>query len=329
MRAKVVAVVGAMVLLAACGSGESNTAGESVTDSTGVAGDADASIVVTNAVLASVVRVMVGDAGVVTVIVPNGKDPHDFEPSAKDIEALMNADLIIQTGLGYEETLEDPIERAEESGVVVFTAANHVELKNIDGEVLVSEDEHDGHTDDEKEDHSDHSHEGGDPHFLSDPLSMLQLIPELGVAVQNVVADEIGGNVDAAAQLLQRTHDAVLATMEGLGSTPCKLVTGHNSMRYFADRYGCEIIGAIIPGASSTAQVTAGELARLRDTAKDADVQAIFIDEGTPENVAIQIANELNISVFTLASHTVPSDNSYESYVNELATQIVKGLTTA
>ena len=331
MRTKVLLTTCALFVFAGCGGSSSGATneidggkGEVSSDVGSSEGKDNASIVVTNSILGTVVRDVVGDAAQVTVVVPNGKDPHDFEPSAQDISALMNADLIVQTGLGYEETLEDPIDRAKDSGVVVFTASDYVELKDADGEVLVKEDDHDGEAD-----HEDHSHEGGDPHFLSDPLSLLQLIPELGVAVQTIVSADIGGNVNTAAENLQSAHDQVRVTMQELGNTPCKLVTGHNSMRYFADRYGCEIIGAIIPGGSSTAEVTAGELSQLRDTARAASVQAIFIDEGTPENVANQIASELNISVFTLASHTVPSDNSYKSYVNELATQIVKGLTTA
>jgi zinc/manganese transport system substrate-binding protein len=112
-----------------------------------------------------------------------------------------------------------------------------------------------------------------------------------------------------------------------LGEVPCKLVTGHNSMRYFADRYGCEIIGAIIPSASSTAEATAGSLARLRQIATEEDVRAIFVDEGTSDRVANQIASELGVSVFQLASHTIPSDGSYSAYVVGLAETIVEGLT--
>ena len=45
-------------------------------------------MVVTYSVLGAVVADLVGDAATVTVLMPNGIDPHDYEPSAKDIAAM-------------------------------------------------------------------------------------------------------------------------------------------------------------------------------------------------------------------------------------------------
>ena len=54
------------------------------------------------------------------------------------------------------------------------------------------------------------------------------------------------------------------------------MVTGHDSLGYFADRYGCHVIGAIVPSLSSTAEASAKDLANLLDIAEDAHVNAIF-----------------------------------------------------
>jgi zinc/manganese transport system substrate-binding protein len=53
------------------------------------------SIVVTYSVLGSLVKEMVGDLATVTVLIPNGLDPHEWEPSAKDIEKVNNANLVV------------------------------------------------------------------------------------------------------------------------------------------------------------------------------------------------------------------------------------------
>jgi zinc/manganese transport system substrate-binding protein len=116
--------------------------------------------------------------------------------------------------------------------------------------------------------------------------------------------------------------------MSSLGDTPCRLVTGHKSMRYFADRYQCEVVGAIIPGASSTAEATAGQMADLKEKAEESGVRAIFVDEGTPSKVAEQIASEIGVGVYQLASHTVPDEGGYNAYVVSLASVIVEGLTS-
>ena len=74
-------------------------------------------IVVTYSVLGSVVKELVGDKAIVIVSMPNGQDPHEWEPSAKDIETLTKADLIVQNGLGLEGGMEKALEQAKEAGL--------------------------------------------------------------------------------------------------------------------------------------------------------------------------------------------------------------------
>ena len=61
-----------------------------------------------------------------------------------------------------------------------------------------------------------------------------------------------------------------------------KLVSGHESLGYFADRYGFELVGAIVPGLSSQGEASAGELAELIETIRREEVPAIFVELGTP-----------------------------------------------
>jgi zinc/manganese transport system substrate-binding protein len=63
--------------------------------------DSKKTIVVTYSILGAVVNDLVGAEANVVVLIPNGQDPHEWEPSAKDIETLNKADLIIQNGLGW------------------------------------------------------------------------------------------------------------------------------------------------------------------------------------------------------------------------------------
>ena len=65
-------------------------------------GTSQKSIVVTYSILGSVVKELLGNQANVIISIPNGLDPHEWEPSAKDIEAINKADLVIQNGLGLE-----------------------------------------------------------------------------------------------------------------------------------------------------------------------------------------------------------------------------------
>ena len=88
-------------------------------------------IVVTYSILGAVVKDLVGDKATVIVSMPNGQDPHEWEPSAKDIETLTKADLIVQNGLGLEGGMEKALEQAKEAKVKFFTASDHITVRKV------------------------------------------------------------------------------------------------------------------------------------------------------------------------------------------------------
>jgi zinc/manganese transport system substrate-binding protein len=74
------------------------------------AADTGPTVVVTTPLLGAVVEDLVGETAAVEVVMPNGIDPHDFQPSARDVEAVAGADLVVENGLDLEEGLEDALE---------------------------------------------------------------------------------------------------------------------------------------------------------------------------------------------------------------------------
>ena len=77
-------------------------------------------VVVTYSILGSVVNDLVGDSANVVVMMPNGADPHEWEPSAKDIETLNRADLIVQNGIELEGGMQKTLEEARGRGCENF-----------------------------------------------------------------------------------------------------------------------------------------------------------------------------------------------------------------
>ena len=86
------------------------------------------SIVVTYSILGSIVKDLVGNQANIIVSIPNGLDPHTWEPSARDIEAINKAKLVIQNGLGLEGGMQKTLAQAQANGVKFFTAS---EVKNF------------------------------------------------------------------------------------------------------------------------------------------------------------------------------------------------------
>jgi zinc/manganese transport system substrate-binding protein len=268
----------------------------------------------------------VGDAATVTVLIPNGQDQHDFEPSAQDVETLNNASLVVSNGLDLEEGLEDALVQVEKSGVSVFHIADHVTLLDAakgDEKESATKEEHDDeeeHTDEEE--HHDHGTE--DPHVWLDPETLAQAIPALADALTKATgkdfAEEAATVVSELTALSAKVRDIMGTVSE------CNLVTGHDSLGYFAARYGCTVVGAVIPGFSTAAEASAGSLAELKALATKNDVKVIFTELGTPSDVTAQIAKEVGVEVVELSTHVLPKNGGYDEMMTQLATAIANGL---
>lgn len=323
-------VAPALVLMAsACGSGESapTTAAEVALDSvvpttepieTTEAPEL-ATIVVTTSILGAVVTDVVRDAAEVSVLVPNGTDPHDWEPSAQDIEALNGADLVVANGLDLEEKLVEALDAAESSGTRVFHATDHIEP-------LAGDEHGDEHGDENKsEDDHGHSHAEGDPHFWTDPLAMASVVAALGDELAAIGVD-VSDRVDRVITDLKDVDGVITQLLSSLPDDRRVLVTGHDSLAYFAEHYGFTLIGSIIPSLSSAADVTAKNLAELKEAIGKTGAPVIFTELGTPTDVADALADETGTRVVELATHLVPDDGLYRSFLLNLASDIVAAL---
>ncbi len=89
------------------------------------------------------------------------------------------------------------------------------------------------------------------------------------------------------------------------------LVTNHEVFGYFADRYGFELVGAVIPGGGTNDSVSAGELAALAELIEAEGVPAIFADTSSPDELVQTLADEVgNIAVVELYSESLGGPDS-------------------
>ena len=301
----------ALFALSACSSSDSTTAADSE----------GPTVVVTYSVLGSIVEQLVGDAATVTTLIPDGQDPHEFEPSAKDIESLNNASIVVSNGLDFEEGLEESLENAKTAGVNVFMAGDHITVREL------SDEEHD-HADEATTDttvvkEEEHDHGTFDPHLWLSPAAMLEMLPELSKAVGAAIGADLSVQLETLVAEL-KTLDAEI--QEIIGGIKCELVSGHDEMGYFADRYGCEVIGAIIPSFSTTSEASAGELADLKAEVEIHGVPAIFTGLGTSPAVAQQLATELGVKAVTLSTHFLDGAANYQEFMLRMTKQIAEAL---
>ena len=264
-------------------------------------------VVVTYSVLAAVVSELVDGVANVVALIPDGQDPHDFQPSAKDIETINNAALVVSNGLEFEEGLEEVLENIADSGGNIFMVGDHITVRKIE----------DG------DEHSD-EHTGGDPHLWLSPATMLEMLPALTTALSEATGADLSAEATDLTTKLQVLDGEVESIIKSLDE--CKLVSGHDEMGYFADRYGCEVIGVIIPSFTTTSEATAGELAELKKLVEQNKVPAIFTGLGVSPDTATQLAKELGIKAVMLSTHYLDGAANYQEFILKLTNQIAEAL---
>jgi len=291
--------IGSLVTTAGCGGEDSSSTSDRP------------SVVVTYSILGAVVSEVVGDAADVKVLMPNGIDPHEWEPSAKDIELLNQADLIVSNGLDLEGNVMEAIEAVEKDGVAVFHATDHIEVIEFGAG---------GHDDDEEAVHDD-EHGSGDPHFWTSPVEMAAVVEALGVALADIGIDT-GDRAAMTKEELLNIDQEIRGLVESIPVESRILVTGHESLGYFAHEYEFEVVGALIPSLSSEAEASAGDLAALKQTIADEGVSVIFTEMGTSPDVVEALADEAQVSVVELSTHFLPEDGTYKAFILQLASMI-------
>ena len=280
-------------------------------------------IVVTYSVLGAVVSELVGDAADVSVVIPDGQDPHDFEPSAKDVEIINDADLIVANGLGFEEGLVDALDAAHDRGVERFLVSDFVTTIDGDGHEHHSSDD-DSHGDNAHDDDSTTDTHATDPHLWLSPFALSEMIDDLGDAVNASTGLDVTDAAERLTTSLLSLDERISRRITALGS--CTIVTGHDELGYFADRYGCKVVGAVIPSFSTTAEASAGELSDLKQLIEQYDVKTLFTGLGTSSDVVDRLVSELDIRAVELTTHFMDGAQTYDAFVERLVDQIVTGL---
>lgn len=191
------------------------------------------------------------------------------------------------------------------------------------------EDHGDEEDDDEGEDHGEEEDEHGDeedahgsedPHVWLDPVRVAQAVENLGpalVAQAGLDADRVAACTDAYLAELADLHRDITETLEVVPVAQRKLVTNHDSLGYFADRYGFEVIGTVIPATTTLAEPSPADLEELGHVIEENDVPAIFAEALHGAGEAAALAEHLEgVTIASLYTGALGEAGSgAESYV--------------
>lgn len=283
-------------------------------------------VVATTSIVADVVSEVGGERVTVTTLLPIGTDVHTYEPSPQDLAKVAEARLVFVNGAGLEEFLQVLIENAGSADRVVEVSKG-IELKDFGADT--HEEEGEEHNDEGEEP----SHEGGDPHTWVDPNNVKIWVENIRAAL---TAADPGGeetyraNAQAYLVKLDELDAWVRQQVEQIPPQNRKLVTDHLLFGYFAERYGFEQIGAIIPGYSTAAQPTAQEVAAIEDAIREFGVKAVFVGKTINPTLAQRVAEDTGIQLVGLYHGSLSAAGgeaaTYLDYIRYNVTQMVNAL---
>jgi ABC-type Zn uptake system ZnuABC Zn-binding protein ZnuA len=226
--------------------------------------------------LADMARNVAGDRVQVDSLLPTGADPHGYQPTPSDVAKISKSTVLIVNGLGYEQFLSTLLQNAGGKRDVIEATAGISPRKNAGLE------------------------NGVDPHMWLDPNNVITYVENIRDALAKADPDGAGiykKNADAYIAQLKALDVWIVEQVNQIPADRRLLVTNHEALGYFADRYGFTVIGAVVPGFSTDAAPSAQQMAGLIDLIKSSGAPAIFLGQVESDTLAAQIANETSAKV--------------------------------
>lgn len=318
-------------------------------------------VLATTTILADVAQNVAGDRLTVEALIPRDADAHAFEPSISDAARLAQADLLLAVGAGYETFLADLIQTAG-SQAQVIVVSNGIEILGFadehDAEAASADAEHEHHAAEvigllgsdaldcavdprhdegasQTEAEDEHEHGACDPHVWMNPRSVITWTNNIAAALSAAdpaSAETYRANADAYIAQLEALDAEIAALVAGVPEASRVLVTNHEFMAYFAAAYGFEIVGTVLPAATTDAEPDPQQLTGLIAEVQEEGVMAIFAEVSANQQLAEVVAQEAGIAVVTsLYSESLSEPDgpaaTYIAFMRHNAEAIVNALT--
>ena len=229
-------------------------------------------IVVSTSIIGDVAEKVNGDAFDIEILLSAGVDPHGYQPTPKDVAAIIDADLVLINGYGLEEFLSSILNENDLSGKIVIVSEGVDVNQN-------------------------------DPHVWMDPMNVVIWVENITDAFAELQPDneaEFRENSRDYIRDLNELDNWIFETIEQMPVEGRVLISDHLSLGYFAERYGFEQAAAISHSASSLAEPSALELAELIDLIVELGIPAIFVGHDVNPDLANSLSEDLGIDLIEL-----------------------------
>ncbi len=219
-------------------------------------------------VLADIVQQVGGEhVNVKSLVGPNG-DPHSFEPTPQDSQALSKADVVFVSGLGMEGWMDRLVQASGYKGKVVV-ASEGVDTRKMEEDGKTITDPHAWNS----------AHNGAI--YASNVMNAL-------IAADPQDAAYFRQRGTAYISQLNQLDSWAQKTFSGVPAAKRKILTSHDAFGYFGQRYGVQFLAPV--GFSTESEASASDVAALIKQLKSEKIHTYFIENQTDPRLVKQIA---------------------------------------
>lgn len=248
-------------------------------------------VVATTTQLGDFARAVGGDHVDVTQILKPNTDPHEYEPRPHDVAAVARAKVVLESGAGLDAWI----------GAVLKQSGGHPSVASLAETAVTRRDD--------------------DPHWWHDPRNA----EAAARAIQASFSDAdpahraaYAANARAYVAKLRKLDRGIRACMARIPAPERKLVTDHDAFDAFADRYGIDVVGAVLPSQSTQGQASARAVSKLSALIHREGIKAIFPESSINPKLAEAIARQTGATArYTLYGDTLgPAGSDGATYLS-------------
>ncbi|WP_462305210.1 metal ABC transporter substrate-binding protein [Acidaminococcus massiliensis] len=238
-----------------------------------------------------------GDRVEVTSLIPEGTEPHEFQPTTKSMKTLSQARVFVQQGLGMEPWAEEMVRAAENKNMVRIIAAQKVvPIANEDQEEIREHGQYDPHA------------------WLSPSCARLEaeaIVQGLSQADPDHAA-EYQANGKKFISRLQQMEETYRGKFQGLSRK--EFVTGHAAFAYLCRDFGLEQNS--VEGVFAAGEPNARQLAKLVEYCRAHQVRTIFTEAAVSPKTSESLAREVGAKVVPI--HTLEGSEGEGGYLEQM-----------
>lgn len=221
----------------------------------------------------------------VHVMIPNGTEPHDFEPSAKDMQILSKARVFVYNGLGMESWADKTLKAVDNKSLKVVNASSGCDIIKLNSNDSKNEESYDPHV------------------WLSVKMAKIQSnnIKKALIEVDPSNKEFYEKNYDDFSAELDNLYNEYSKKIASVSSK--SIVTGHSAFAYLCRDFGLKQNS--VSDVFAEGEPSPKKMGELVEFCKNNNVRTIFVENMVSTKVSETLAKEINgkaQKIYTLES---------------------------